>query len=171
MVTACIVVIELALLEAKLLGFEGLALTLFQAIENLAILRCAKENRTCALDGLLACSNMVVCARNLTREEIQMAVCESQALCIELAMLGDELASKIFAPSAEHLAARLGVGENALFARKEQLLLLFDALALSQNGREPKNEARHSLRDRIEAPQRLLIPGRLADALTQKMTD
>jgi len=171
MVTACVVVVELALLEAKLFDFERFALTLLQTIEDLAILGRSDENRACALDGLLASGDVIVGPRDLACKEIQMSVCESQALGIELAMLGDELTGEVFAAGAQHLAARLGVGENALLARQELLLLFFDAFALPQDGSESKNEACHRLRDRIEAPKRLLIPGRFTDPLTQKMAD
>lgn len=100
MVTACVVVVELALLEAKLFDFERFALTLLQAIEDLTILGRSDENRACALDGLLACGDVIVGPRDLACEEIQMSVCESQAFGIELAMLGDELAREVFAAGA-----------------------------------------------------------------------
>jgi len=100
-----------------------------------------------------------------------MCVCETQSFEIKIAMLDDELACERLTFVPQHFATRFGIGEDALFAREEQLFLFFDAFSLPEYRGESKNKACHWLRHCIEAPQRLLVPGCFADSLTQKMPD
>jgi hypothetical protein len=109
---------------------ECLTLTFLETIEDLAILRCAKEYFARSIDGLRASSHMPIRCGDLTREEIEMCIREPQTLVVKLAVLDDELACQRFATAAKHFATRFGVGEHALLASQEQLLLVFDAFAL-----------------------------------------
>jgi hypothetical protein len=118
------------LLDPKLFGVKCLTLTFLETIEDLAILRCTQKYFAGSIDGLQASSHMPIRCRDLACEEIEMCVREPQTLGIELTMLDDELTCQRFATAAKHFATRFGVGEHALLASQEQLLLIFDAFAL-----------------------------------------
>lgn len=130
MIAACIVVIELPLLDAKLFVPERLALPFLETIENLAILGRPNQYFARALDGLLASSHMPIRRSDLAREKIKMSVREPQAFIVQLAVLDDELVCQGFTAATKHFAARLRVGKHPLLASKEQFLLFFNAFAL-----------------------------------------
>jgi hypothetical protein len=75
-IAACIVVIELPLLDAKLFSPERLTLTFLETIEDLTVLGRPNEYFARALDGLLACSHVPIRRSDLAREEIKMSVRE-----------------------------------------------------------------------------------------------
>ncbi|GEM_PF-3599339 len=136
-------IVELMVLEPSLLAVERSLLPIAKAIEDLSIFRGAHESFAGRVHGFRAVGDFPVRSIDLTRQKIEMRVCEPKRLGIELAVTGNQLPCQRFPAVAKSLTFGFRFRKRPLRGRKQQLLLFFDTFSVAKNGSETKCKSCH----------------------------